>query len=135
MRLGPVESLGVALAVTMVAGSCAVRPPALTTPLPRSHRGIPVQVCLTGAAGPYADAQTSDRTLQPAPGNYILQCGDHTKGIIHINADHPVGSDPDDFLLCVTTTIIDGYPTAGNTRGATLFADFMLDLMQPHTLW
>lgn len=125
MRLRPIQGVGVTLAVAMVVGSCGVTPPStVAAPIPGSHQGTPIQGCFNGAAGSYADVQTSNRTQLPAPGNYTLRCGDHTKGITQINDNHPLRTHPDDFLRCVTATILGGYPTAGNTGGTTLFEDF-----------
>ena len=122
-RLG--QSLGVALATATVVGGCAATTPAtVAVPIAGSHQSIAVRDCFNAAASPFASVQTNERTLQPAPGNYALRCGDHTKGITHIDHDHPVQTDPDDFLRCVAATILDGYPTAEKLTGTTLFAAF-----------
>jgi len=129
LRLG--QGPGVMLAAVMAVGGCATTPTTPTAPtatvaasIVGSHQNLPIQDCFKKAARADAIAETNERTLQPAPGNYNLRCGDRITGIIHINNDHPMQTNTDDFLRCVAVTILYGDPTAGNPPGTTVFAAF-----------
>lgn len=60
---------------------------AVASPAAAAGRLVPVQDCLDGDAGPF------DYAVQVQAGGFTifeLRCGDPTKGVLHIDAGHPI---------------------------------------------
>jgi hypothetical protein len=119
--------------VLAIVGACAallaVAPgaPALAFTDPGPGGGYTPADCLSGAAGPYTVVGTW-RAI--ANGKSIqLQCGDPTKGVLHIDASHPIVENIDGtptdgyFSLCMYYIFHYGRVIGtGNTSGSHVYS-------------
>lgn len=76
--------------------------------------------CLTGEAGPYDLVAAA---FGPWPKPIFLSCGDRTKGVLHIDMDHPIaddGSDDEDLLQCFKGIVYGGDEVSANVGNRAL---------------
>lgn len=97
------------LARSIVAAGVFVASGFLLTPGAAEAANTSASACLQGLEGPY--------TVVNSYGGLNLKCGDPTKGILHINADHPINEDgADDVHIdqCMNNIVAYGAPAAAN---------------------
>lgn len=76
--------------------------------------------CLTGEAGPYDLVAAA---FGPWPKPIFLSCGDRTKGVLHIDMDHPIaddGSDDEALLKCFKGVVYGGDEVPANVGNRAL---------------
>ncbi len=74
--------------------------------------------CLDGDGGPHDLVQTWILSSSNPDQSIQLRCGDPTKGVLHIDHDHPITSDAK-FLTCLDKVFFRGHAAGAGTSAGT----------------
>lgn len=111
-----------ALATAQTAGAAPESAPIETSATAEVTPLATVADCFVGDAGPY-DIVGGPWSVQPPAGYTVqLRCGDPTKGVLHIEASHPVEGNTANFSGCVDNVLRYGsYLQEGTAPGSIVW--------------